>query len=157
MTVSTRPLAWEERAWLHPRAVDNFCERAPELPPPDPTHYDAYWRAGTKVPLALLKDQKRVVFAMIRRTPGCAWELAEFYVDRPHRRTGLGRKAARAVLCAKPGAWVLGVARRGNARLFWDATLAGANWVTDLAKGAPFYPAQSHSYTFTTHPSVEDR
>ncbi|MCE8007688.1 GNAT family N-acetyltransferase [Aestuariivita sp.] len=155
-SLGIRPLAWTERAWLNRHAVANFAELAPELPPPDITHYDRYWSDDDRHPLAILKNGHRIGFAMIRRTKGQVWELAEIFLEPTHRGAGLGRKAARAILCSKPGAWVLGVARRGNARAFWEATLRDADWLNALVKDTPFYPAQSYSYTFVTHPLIED-
>lgn len=57
------------------------------------------------------------------RTP--CWFMAEFFVMRAYRRTGLGQAAARELIAAHPGAWHVGVIERNAAALaFWTRTLA---------------------------------
>lgn len=157
MVLSVRPLNWDERAWLHAAAIANFAELAPDLPTPGPTHYDHYWSEDGHEPIALLDRGDLVGFAMVRMRHGRVRELAEFYISPARRRKGLGREAARAVLCSKPGPWVLGVAKRGSAGSFWHAVLNDADWLHSLVCTEPFYPAQSHSYTFTTCKIEQDR
>jgi len=146
MTVTIQDLPLSARGWLHPLAVANVQELAPDLPAPGPDHYDHYWSDSRRTPLALWHQGQKIGFAMIRETTAGPWELAEFYILPQFRRRGLGTAAAHAVMGSKPGAWVLGVARLGNAGAFWHATLTSADWVHDLTQVAAFYPAQSHGY-----------
>lgn len=53
------------------------------------------------------------------------WFMAEFFVMRPYRRTGLGRAAAGEILAAHSGPWHVGVIKRNAAALaFWTGILA---------------------------------
>lgn len=155
MTVRIRQLQRDEKTWLHALAIANFSEIAPELPEPHPAHYDSYWTDADRDPFALLKDDQKIGFAMVRKRHDDAWELAEFYIMPEHRRRGFGKAAARAVLCAKTGPWVLGVARRGCASAFWNATLLSADWLNNLTEIDAFYAAQSHGYSFVIQKSYQ--
>jgi predicted acetyltransferase len=51
--------------------------------------------------------------------------IAEFFVARKHRRSGVGQTAAKAVIGARPGLWELAVARRNTgAQPFWRKVAA---------------------------------
>ena len=57
------------------------------------------------------------------RTP--CWFMAEFFVMRPYRRTGLGRAAAGEIIAEHPGPWHVGVIERNSPALaFWTRTLS---------------------------------
>src|SRR5262249_20625324 len=54
-----------------------------------------------------------------------ALDVAEFFVLRAHRRTGVGRCAARLVWDQLPGSWVVRVAEENRAGLrFWRAAVS---------------------------------
>lgn len=156
MKLSIRPMTWDDHGWLHAHAVANFKELAPDLPTPKLEHYDQYWSDPKREPLVLLLHNRRIGFAMLRMRSNARWELAEFYISLPYRRRGYGQSYARLVLCQKPGPWMLGVAKLGVASDFWTATLHDAPWLSNLSQVAPFYPAQSHGYTFATKPSEQE-
>lgn len=51
--------------------------------------------------------------------------MAEFFVLRPYRRSGLGRAAGTTILARHPGAWHIGtIARNVRAAAFWANILA---------------------------------
>lgn len=64
-------------------------------------------------------------FALTRRLDDGARQVAEFFILRGHRRTGLGRAAAHRMFHRHPGEWelVFDHANRAAAR-FWPATVA---------------------------------
>ena len=52
-------------------------------------------------------------------------QIAEFFVARKHRRSGVGQAAALAIIGARPGLWELAVARRNpGAQAFWRQVAA---------------------------------
>ncbi len=54
-----------------------------------------------------------------------AWDMAEFFVVRKHRRKGVGARAAAAVFAARPGRWeVRELAANASAATFWRAVIA---------------------------------
>lgn len=81
-------------------------------------------------PLVLLEGPAPVGFAFVGQTPfpfmshGIQFRLAEFFVLRSRRRTGIGRSAAHATLVAFAGSFELVVlARNAPALRFWRSIL----------------------------------
>lgn len=59
--------------------------------------------------------------------------VAEFFVLRKHRGSGVGARAARALFAQRPGTWEVAVARKNLPALaFWRKTLAGSAGVSEL-------------------------
>ena len=53
------------------------------------------------------------------------WNMAEFFIVRKHRRSGVGLAAAQAIFSRYPGRWEAAVARRNTAALaFWRKAAA---------------------------------
>jgi predicted acetyltransferase len=93
-------------------------------------------------------------FALVTRgSPALAdpdvFDVAEFFVLRRHRRTGVGRRAAHLLWRTQPGRWVVRVAEASTgARTFWQETIdafVGAHVAPGAWAGArqPF-----HCYVF---------
>jgi predicted acetyltransferase len=91
-----------------------------------PDHLPAWLHDANDLPLVILRDGRRVGFALVCRkpspwvTPGCDYRMAEFFVLRRERRSGIGTRAAHAVFDAHPGRWeVSELARNERAIRFW--------------------------------------
>ncbi len=88
---------------------------------------DAFWQyaylleAGDDLAgLALVIDHCPIT----GRAP--CWFMAEFFVMRPYRRTGLGLAATRELIAAHPGAWHIGVINQNTSAMsFWTRALTG--------------------------------
>lgn len=83
-------------------------------------------------PLVLVADSVPVGFAFVGEapfpfmSPGIRFHLSEFFVLRSHRRSGVGRAAARAVLSAFSGSFELTVlGQNAPALAFWRSVLPG--------------------------------
>ncbi len=59
--------------------------------------------------------------------------MAEFFMLRQHRRSGLGRRAAQAVFSRFPGRWELAIAKANTAaHAFWPRTVLETPGVESL-------------------------
>jgi predicted acetyltransferase len=87
---------------------------------------DAFWQH----PYLLTSGQDLAGLALVidscpisGRAP--CWFMAEFFVMRPYRRSGLGLAAARDLVAAHPGPWHIGVIEQNQPALaFWTRALA---------------------------------
>jgi predicted acetyltransferase len=87
-------------------------------------HLDSYWRDARREPLLIRADGSLAGFALINDHSHSGlpldYAVAEFFVVRKHRRSGVGRSAARAFMIDRPGRWELAIARtNATARAFW--------------------------------------
>ncbi|MFL5295789.1 MAG: GNAT family N-acetyltransferase [Phenylobacterium sp.] len=90
---------------------------------------DNYWSEPDHEVMLIRADSRIAGFVMINTYSHSGLPLdhqvAEFFVARKHRRSGLGRTAARMAITARPGLWELAVARRNvGAQHFWRAVAA---------------------------------
>lgn len=96
--------------------------RFPEYP------LDAYWVEDGRVPLLIKADGRLAGFALLNKLPhsGLALDrnMAEFFVVRRCRRSGVGTQAAHAIFSAYPGQWEVAIARRNAGALgFWRVAI----------------------------------
>jgi predicted acetyltransferase len=66
-------------------------------------YLDHYWTEPGRHPFLFQVDGKWAGFALVREIP--PFDLAEFFVMRKYRRTGIGRQAAAEVFAKFPGGW----------------------------------------------------
>jgi predicted acetyltransferase len=64
---------------------------------------DRYWSEPDRHPFLFRVDGRLAGFALVRSGP--PHDMAEFFVLRKYRRSGVGRDAARAVFARFPGEW----------------------------------------------------
>jgi predicted acetyltransferase len=79
--------------------------------------------------LTILDDGEPAGFAMVVRqahaTREADFRMAEFYIDRPHRRRGVGRSAVRLILDRFAGRWEISEYTRNPAAVkFWRTVVA---------------------------------
>jgi predicted acetyltransferase len=95
-----------------------------------------YWEDPNRIPFLIWVDQKLAGFVLVQQgspiedAPN-VWDIAECFVLRKFRRTGVGRTAAHWVWSTFPGSWqvrVLAIHERAND--FWK------NAITDFVKNA---------------------
>jgi predicted acetyltransferase len=87
-----------------------------------------WWTAAQHVPLLFRLDGRLAGFALLNATGHgdvpIDRNVAEFFVVRKYRRTGLGRAAAQTLFSRYPGRWEAAVMRANTgARTFWDRTI----------------------------------
>ena len=68
-------------------------------------YFDAYWTEEARHPFFILCDGLLVGFALARELEVGKHSVAEFFVARKHRRSGIGRRAAFALFDRFPGEW----------------------------------------------------
>jgi predicted acetyltransferase len=97
----------------------------------EPDHLPSWLQDDTDHPLIIRQSETRVGFALVNEAPsayimpGCGFRLAEFFVLKRYRRTGIGRRAAQALFDRFRGRWQLSVfARNAPAIAFWRGVLA---------------------------------
>ncbi|MCR9221268.1 MAG: GNAT family N-acetyltransferase [Alphaproteobacteria bacterium] len=91
---------------------------------------ESYWMASDREPLLFRTEGRLAGFALINAVApsGAAVDhaMAEFFILRKYRRCGLGMRAAREILRARPGVWEIGVAAyNAPAIAFWRSALGG--------------------------------
>lgn len=96
-----------------------------------------WWRLPDHVPLLIRVDGRLAGFALINDHghSGLAvdWNVAEFFIVRKYRRTGVGMAAAHAIFSRWPGLWEAAVMRANTgARAFWAGTIAGHAKLGDI-------------------------
>ncbi|MDZ4373239.1 MAG: GNAT family N-acetyltransferase [Phenylobacterium sp.] len=96
---------------------------------PDYPYLDRYWTEPGREPYLIRAGGHLAGFVLINGYGHSGqpvdFSVAEFFVARKHRRSGVGRRAARAVMAGRPGLWELAVARRNlGAQVFWRGVAA---------------------------------
>jgi predicted acetyltransferase len=71
---------------------------------------DAYWSEPWRFPFLIRAEAHLAGFTLVHRRSHLSdaddiWDMAEFFVLRRHRRTGVGMTAAHALFETHPGAW----------------------------------------------------
>ena len=81
-------------------------------------YLDAYWTEAERHPFLFRVDGRWCGFAFVRT--GGVTSMAEFFVLRKHRRSGIGLDAARQVFARFPGPWLVEqIAANDGAHAFW--------------------------------------
>lgn len=96
---------------------------------PDYPDLDLYWREPERSAWLIRADGHLAGFALLNAFSHSGLpsdhDVAEFFVVRKHRRSGVGRAAALALIGARPGQWELAVARANvQALRFWRGVAA---------------------------------
>ena len=89
---------------------------------------DAWWREPDHVPLLVKVGGFLAGFALLNKASHTGASLdrnmAEFFIVRKHRRSGVGTAAARMLFSRYPGRWETAVARPNHGALaFWRAAI----------------------------------
>jgi predicted acetyltransferase len=106
---------WTDRA-------DGELEEDGRFPPY--LHLASYWTDADRTPLLIRAGGRLAGFALINGFSHSGLPLdhavAEFFVVRKHRRSGVGFAAATEIIRSRRGQWELAVARRNTGALpFW--------------------------------------
>jgi predicted acetyltransferase len=104
----------------------------------EPYRYlDSYWNDENRVPLFIRADGRLAGFALLNRHSQTGQDvdrnMAEFFIARKHRRSGVGTAAVHAILARYRGVWEIAVARRNVAAgAFWRRAVEHHPLVGDL-------------------------
>ena len=98
---------------------------------------EPYWEQAGRVPLLIRRAGKLAGFALVNAVThsGRAADrnMAEFFIVRKHRRSGLGRAAAQKIFSRYAGLWEVAVARRNvAAQAFWRGAIGSHPAVRDI-------------------------
>lgn len=93
------------------------------------SYLDNYWSEPRHEALLIRADGRLAGFCLVNDHSHCGlpldFQIAEFFVARKHRRSGIGQAAALAAIGARPGQWEIAVARRNlGAQPFWRRVAA---------------------------------
>jgi predicted acetyltransferase len=96
-----------------------------------------YWREAGRVPLLVRRNGRLAGFALLNQISHSGdvvdHNIAEFFIVRKHRRSGLGGAAVDAIFQRYPGLWETAVARRNLPALaFWRRVIGNHPSVADL-------------------------
>lgn len=100
-------------------------------------YFGEYWSAEDRWPLLIQAGGRVVGFALVNtvshRGGTVDRSMAEFFVVRKHRLSGIATTALHQILHAYPGRWEIAVAaRNAPAKAFWAKAIAAATNVVDL-------------------------
>lgn len=92
-------------------------------------YLDSYWTEADREPLLIRVDGKLAGFALINTFAHSGlpadFSMAEFFVARKYRRSGVGLAAATKIIRARPGQWDIAVVRKNlAAQPFWRRVAA---------------------------------
>ena len=90
---------------------------------------DTYWSMPGHEAMLIRADGHLAGFVLVNTESHSGepvdFQVAEYFVARKHRRSGVGQMAALQMLNARPGLWELAVARRNvGAQVFWRRVAA---------------------------------
>ena len=85
---------------------------------------ESYWRDTDRAAYLIEVDGRTAGFALVNahshRGEPIDHAMAEFFIVRQFRRSGVGHKASRSIFTANPGRWELAIAApNAAARAFW--------------------------------------
>ncbi len=100
-------------------------------------YLDSYWRDADRRPFLIEADGRAAGFALINahshRGEAIDHAVAEFFVLRQYRRSGVGLRAARSIFANHPGRWELAIAAvNAAARAFWPKAVLDTPGVREL-------------------------
>ena len=143
VTVSVRDARSHDadRQWIESVYRDYLDDLAPlntgifpvlgEVGHREPDQITRWFSDSTAVPLAILKSNKPVGFAMVARgaqspgRPSVDYRMAEFFIARAQRRLGIGRTAVQLILNRFAGRWEITEYLRNPAAVsFWRRVVA---------------------------------
>ena len=119
-----------------------------------------YWSEPERRFPFLIRERDRVVgFVLVTRGSPVSddpdvWDIAEFFVLRQQRRTGVGRRAAVRLWDQLPGRWIVR-ASEGNpgAAPFWSSVIAEYTGGTAVQSQRPGNPHPVRVFSFESRPS----
>ncbi len=87
-------------------------------------YFDAYWYEPERHPFLIWAEAELAGFALVREIEHCVFSVAEFFVVRRFRGTGLAERAAIALFDQFRGEWqVAQIESNVRARRFWRRTI----------------------------------
>lgn len=92
-----------------------------------PYYFDDYWTEEGRHPFFIRVDGRLAGFVMVRDSTntGFAHEIAEFFIMRKYRRSGVGKNVAWRIFDMLPGTWrVYEVEENKPAQAFWRRVIS---------------------------------
>lgn len=84
-----------------------------------------YWSEPDRHPFLIRLDGKLAGLILVKKGAQGAWDMAEFFILRAYRRSGIGTKAAHDVWRRFRGPWQVRVMEANvSGRRFWTAAIA---------------------------------
>lgn len=110
------------------------------------SYFEAYWTDDDRFPLKIIEGERPVGFALVRRISPGVHSIAEFFVLRAYRRSGVGRRAAIEIFNKLHGTWHV-AQDEGNepSQTFWRSVISeytGDNFEEEWSESQPRGPMQ---------------
>ena len=87
-------------------------------------YFDAYWMEEERHPFKIIQRGGPAGFALVRQLEDGVYSIAEFFILRSHRKTGLGRKAATMLFDYFVGTWHIAQDKSNvPAQKFWRSVI----------------------------------
>jgi predicted acetyltransferase len=145
--------------------LHDLSEAFPIEPGPDGrfgyTHLPLYWsEPQRRFPLFIRSADRIVGFVLVKRgSPAVddpeVLDVAEFFVLRRHRRSGIGRQAAFLVWDRLPGRWTVRVlASNRGAVTFWSEAVGAYAGNTVIELDVPAIPGRWRVFSFQSPRNV---
>lgn len=98
-------------------------------------HFDEYWQDPAREPLLIRADGHLVGFALLNDWSASGLKtdraMAEFFILRKFRRSGLGQRAATEIIELRPVNWEIAVTHNNQSALtFWRSVAASLTGFT---------------------------
>ena len=110
------------------------------------SYFDAYWIEEERHPFKILKRGRPAGFALVRELEDGSHSMAEFFILRSHRRTGLGRNAATVLFDYFSGTWRVAQDESNEpAQKFWRSVIeeyTGGEFSEQWSDAQPTGPKQ---------------
>ena len=68
-------------------------------------HFEDYWIESNRFPYKILVNSQIAGYALVRKVAPRVHSIAEFFVPRPYRKNGIGKRAAYLIFDLHPGEW----------------------------------------------------
>lgn len=120
-------------------------------------YMESYWREVDRRPFLIQVDGRTAGFALVNaqshRAAPIDHAMAEFFVIRQFRRSGVGHEAARSIFGANPGRWELAIAASNvAARAFWPKAVLDSPGVREFT-AAKLQPNDRMVLSFVVAPA----
>ena len=110
------------------------------------SYFDAYWTEPVRYPFKVLVGDVLAGFALVRELAPQTYCMAEFFILRRHRKSGVGREAAFALFRKFPGTWHVAEDEHNlPAQRFWRSIIdehSGGDFTEEWSESQPRGPKQ---------------
>ena len=113
---------------------------------PQSQYLSRYWEEDNRYAILALNDEGPIGFSLIKEVNAGYWSLDEFFVAKPFRRSGYGKKFASMIFDAYPGTWEVSQIDENKPAIdFWLSVIdeyTGSQFTNSRSADQPVGPKQ---------------